>query len=199
MPRQTVFEPYFTSKEAGKGSGMGLAVVHGLVETFGGYIRVKSEPEQGTVFRLYFPVLAQTVIASDREEKEAIPTGRERLLLVDDEQHILDIYTQVLEGLGYRVLAVSNGAEGLEAFKASPESFDAIITDQTMPRLTGAELASAVLEIRPEIPILLCTGYSSALSEEKAFELGIRTYLQKPVQRAELATAVRQALDQKGA
>jgi PAS domain S-box-containing protein len=193
---ERIFEPYFTTRDVGKGSGMGLAMVHGIVRGCGGFIRVKSMPGQGSSFRLYFPVLAGETAAGVAEEEQApIPTGRERILVVDDEESLVEMYQAILEQLGYAVTVHSSSEQALAAFQASPENFDLVITDQAMPKLSGSELATRLLAIRPTIPILLCTGYSSIISEENAAALGIAKYIAKPIRMKELAETIRETLD----
>jgi CheY-like chemotaxis protein len=194
-----IFEPYFTTREVGKGSGMGLAMVHGIVHGGGGFIKVASTPGQGSSFRIYFPVLAGEVGAAEEsapEEAAPIPTGHERILVVDDEESLVEMYQAILEQLGYAVTVHSSSEQALATFQAAPESFDLVITDQAMPKLSGAELAKKLLAIRPTIPILLCTGYSSIISEENAAELGIARFIAKPIGIRELAETIRETLDQ---
>ncbi|WP_319549226.1 ATP-binding protein [Desulfogranum marinum] len=193
---KSIFEPYFTTKEFGKGSGMGLAIVHGIVKSFGGHIHVKSEQGKGSEFYIYFPVVSKSPVPFDSEAKKTILTGSETILVVDDEKNIVVMYKEILEELGYTVVSTTSSKAGLDAFRASPEKYDVIITDQTMPHLTGEELAIEMLKIRPEIPIILCTGYSSILSEKKAQEIGIKKFMMKPVTRKKIAIAVREVLDQ---
>jgi two-component system cell cycle sensor histidine kinase/response regulator CckA len=192
---ERIFEPYFTSKEIGKGSGMGLALVHGIVQGCEGFIKVESELGKGTTFHIFFPAMEEKATEVPEEQREELPKGNERILAIDDEEIIVDMYRDTLERLGYRVTAYHNGEEALREFQSSPASFDLIITDQTMPHLTGADLAEKILQIRPDIPIILCTGHSAAISEEKAKEMGIERFVMKPVSRQELAIMVREVLD----
>ncbi|OKY76436.1 MAG: hypothetical protein BM485_04155 [Desulfobulbaceae bacterium DB1] len=193
---QRIFEPYFTTKEIGKGSGMGLAVVHGIVQRCGGFITVESSPGQGSTFTVFFPAIAEeSNIAVEVRQPEPLPTGRERLLIVDDEAGIAGMYKMTLERLGYDVTAKTDSKETLELFRSFPGNFDLLLTDQTMPHLSGFELAEEVLKIRPDIPIILCTGYSSRITEEKAVQLGIKRFAMKPVERKVLAKMVREVLD----
>jgi PAS domain S-box-containing protein len=191
---ERIFDPYFTTKEIGKGTGLGLSVVHGIVKSHKGHIAVYSEPDKGSVFHIYLPLIedkADTKIIS----KEAIPGGKERILLADDEIQIIEMMTYVLENLGYTISARTSSLEALEIFSSSPQSFDLVITDMTMPNMTGLELSEELMRIRPDIPILLCTGFSERVTEEKIKEAGIRELLMKPAPVKEIADAVRRILD----
>ena len=196
--RQRIFDPYFTTKDFGKGSGMGLAVVHGIIQSCGGMVRVESAVNEGTTFYVYFPV---TEVAAEEvaEQTAAWPTGSERILLVDDEPSIVDIGERWLTRLGYQVTAMGSSVEALDAFRRDPQAFDLLISDQTMPVLPGSELAKEILKLRPDFPIILCTGFSSMVSESVAEEIGIRKYLMKPLRGSELAQTVRQVLDEQQA
>ncbi len=193
---ERIFEPYFTTKEVGKGTGLGLAVIHGIIYDYHGFIRVKSEPGQGTTFYVHIPALQQEISTThETEPTEPLPTGTERILVVDDENMIVDMNKTVLERLGYKVSATTESLDALEKIRTDPDQFDLIITDQTMPNLTGAELAQKIMKIKPNMPIILCTGYSSVLTEEYALAIGIKKYARKPVNRTMLAQLVRQVLD----
>ena len=192
-----IFEPYFTTKPVDKGTGLGLAVVHGIVEDCNGCIRVESKPGQGTTFCVYFPALGDNVaMVSEEDLPESGPTDGQRILLVDDEAMIIKLNKTILERLGYKVSTATNSLDGLERIFMDPHGFDLVITDQTMPAMTGVELAQRILDIRPDLPIILCTGYSAILSEEDALAVGIKKYLKKPVNRAELSKAVQDVLEQ---
>ncbi len=191
-----IFDPYYTTKEIGKGTGMGLSVVHGIVKRNSGGIRVESELGEGTVFEIYFPALEK----SSEEEKEPngeIKGGAERILFVDDEESMVNLNRQRLERLGYQVKSTTKPVEALKWFKADPDQFDAIITDMTMPRLTGDRLAREVLKIRPKTPVIICTGYSERMSAEKAEALGVHKYIEKPIDLRNLASALREVLEEK--
>jgi CheY-like chemotaxis protein len=201
--RERIFEPYFTTKEQGKGAGMGLSVVHGIVKSHGGAIVVESEAGQGATFRIFFPRATE---AGKREtsrecEETATPSmvGTERILVVDDEEAIVALVKMTLERQGYQVTPFTDSEEALRIFSADPQSFDLVITDQTMPHLPGTELAKALLAIRADLPIILCSGYSSRVSEADVATFGVSRYLMKPVEKAILACAVREVLDQQGA
>ncbi|MDP3028951.1 MAG: PAS domain S-box protein, partial [Deltaproteobacteria bacterium] len=193
---ERIFDPFFTTKGPGEGTGMGLAVVHGAVKKHGGAITVDSEPGKGTAFHVYFPRMERGG-APEAEAAASVPTGSERILFVDDEKVLVEMVKQMLESLGYRVVDRTSSIEALEAFRAQPDQFDLVITDQTMPNMTGETLARELLRIRPDIPIILCTGYSELITEEKAKAMGIRELLMKPVVRAEMARIIRHVLDQK--
>ena len=191
-----IFEPYYTSKEIGKGTGMGLSVVHGIVKRHGGGIRVESELGKGTIFEIYFPALEKTVEEA-KEPEEEIKGGSERILFVDDEESMVNLNRQRLERLGYQVKSTTKPLEALEWFKADPGQFDAIITDMTMPRMTGDRLAAEVLKIRPHMPVIICTGYSERMSAKKAEALGVRKYIEKPIDARNLAAVLRDVFEEK--
>jgi len=187
---ERIFDPYFTTKKVGEGSGMGLSVVHGIVKRHGGGISVISEPGEGTIFHVLFPCI------EDEPEPEVeiaveIPRGKERILLVDDEKAMVDAIQPMIERLGYKVTARTSSIEALEAFRANPDRFDLVITDFTMPNMTGVELAKELLKLRSNIPIILCTGYSEHINEDKAKGYGVRAFLMKPVVLGEIANTIR--------
>ncbi len=193
--QERIFEPYFTTKRLGEGTGLGLATVHGIVKNNDGAIHIYSEPGKGTAFHIFFPFCA---LGEEKLEKSKLNEelrGSERLLFVDDEEQITLFAKMAFEDLGYDVHSHTNSLEALEAFLADPYSFDIVVTDQTMPNLTGGELAKEMLEIRPDLPIILCTGFSEILSKEKARKLGICEYISKPILTNELARAIRRSLD----
>ncbi len=190
-----IFDPYFTTKELGEGTGMGLAVVLGAVENAGGIIRVVSAIGRGTTFDLFFPV-SQIHEDEPADGAEIIPMGRERILFVDDEAPIVKHSTRMLGKLGYQVQAMTGSRDALEAFRSAPDAFDLVITDLAMPDISGDVLASRLLRIRPDIPIILCTGFSKKMTESQAAELGIRAFVMKPLVKYELANVIRKVLDQ---
>jgi CheY-like chemotaxis protein len=191
-----IFEPYFTTKEKGKGTGLGLAVIFGIVKEHGGHIRVHSKPGQGATFRVYLPV-------TEKEEgpvrsgagQDARISGSESILLVDDEEELLRAEKELLEELGYSVRAFTNPVKALEAFRLNPGGVDIVITDMTMPGITGLELAKKIMGFKPGQPVILCTGYSDLINREKAISEGIREYLEKPVDIKELARLIRTTFD----
>jgi PAS domain S-box-containing protein len=192
--RDKIFDPYFTTKGIGKGSGMGLSIVLGLVASYGGLVTCESEWGKGSTFRVYFPAHAET--PAQQEVKDVLlPRGKERILFVDDEAVIAEMGRTMLESLGYQVQAVTCSMEALALFQSNPFAFDAVITDLTMPRMTGTLLAEQMLHIRPDIRILLCTGYSSTISEEKAKSMGIQAFATKPLIMKDLAVLLREVLD----
>lgn len=190
-----VFEPYFTTKEQGKGTGLGLAVVHGIVKTCHGDIKVYSEVGQGTTFKIYLPLLKETVEKQSLQAVQTYPTGTEHILLVDDEKMIVEIATLILEGLGYLVTSRLNSVEALELFKTNPDAYDLVITDLTMPQLTGDQLAREMVAISPAIPIIICSGFGERVKLEQAKAIGVREILMKPITVAEIAHKVRLVLD----
>jgi signal transduction histidine kinase/CheY-like chemotaxis protein len=190
---ERIFEPYFTTKEQGKGTGLGLAVVHGIVKRNGGTVAVRSELGRGTAFHVYFPLISEGNETTTPEDQPP-PPGSERILVVDDEAPITGMLEQMLTRLGYAVTVRTASPEALELFREDPNRFDLVLTDMTMPGMSGIQLARALLEIRPDLPILLCTGFSEIVSEQEARAAGIRAYLMKPVVRSQLARAIRAAL-----
>lgn len=190
-----IFDPFFTTKEKGKGTGLGLAVVHGIVKQHRGEITVVCDPIQGTTFHIYIPVIDEEWQPPEQEKLEAIPQGSgERILLVDDEAVLSNMLQKILESIGYSVVAFTSSIEASEAYEKNPDGFDLLITDMTMPEMTGVDLSRKLLSLRPDLPIVLCTGFSEAINEEKARSYGIREYLKKPVDKHILAKAIRKAL-----
>lgn len=194
-----LYEPYYTTKEQGEGTGLGLAMVHGIVDSCGGFLQVKSKLGEGSSFRVYIPVHGKSVDRRtvDEEVKEPLPVGTEHVLLVDDEISLCDIGKAFLSGLGYQVSSRTESLEALELILEDPDRFELIISDQTMPKMTGVELYQAVRKIRPSLPFILCTGYSSTVTESNIPE-GIRRYIRKPLTMRMLAKHVREVLDGKG-
>jgi len=192
---QKIFNPFFTTKAVGKGTGMGLSVVHGIVAGMGGAVRVYSEPGKGTQFYVYFPVEKNSFVKHSVQTHEAIQGGIERILLVDDEDAIIIMEKLMLERLGYQVTSRTSSIEALEAFRDRPDKFNLVITDMAMPNMSGDKLSAELTKIRPDIPVLLCTGFSETMSEEKAASLGIKGFLLKPIVMKDLAQKIREVLD----
>ncbi len=192
---ERIFDPYFTTKEKGKGTGLGLSVVHGIVKSHNGHISVSSKPEVGTAFNVYIPMIETDSSPQEKKPDGLLRGGNERIMLVDDEKQIIEMETQMLERLGYRVTALTSSPEALEIFSSNPGNFDLVITDMTMPEITGMELSRNFMLIRPDIPIILCTGFSEIVTEEKAKSIGIREFAMKPVLRSKIAKIIRQILD----
>jgi nitrogen-specific signal transduction histidine kinase/ActR/RegA family two-component response regulator len=193
-----VFEPFFTTKGPGKGSGLGMAVVHGIMKSHDGAVSIQSEVGKGTSVFLYFPVQAAELPDAPSVKKPPLPTGHgERILLVDDESDLVMIGTRMLQHLGYHVTAFTSAKEALAAFTGQPDGFDLVITDLTMPGMTGINLADALLEVRRDIPILLATGYIEESVRDQASLLGFREILVKPVSTEALAQTVQRILNKK--
>lgn len=192
---QSIFEPYYTTKEQGKGTGMGLASVHGTVKKYGGAINVESRVGEGTVFTVLLPATKKRK-PTKPYQPEALPQGKERILFVDDEFPIVKMVSQLLERLGYSVTTRTSSVEALELFQAKPDDFDLVVTDMTMPNLTGDKFAVELMKIRRDIPVILCTGYSKRISDETASEIGIKAFAYKPMVKADLAKTVQKVLDE---
>ena len=192
---ERIFEPYYTTKAQGKGTGLGLSVIHGIIKNHGGDIGVASQIGRGSTFTIYLPVIDDIGIVSDPVETVATTQGNESILLIDDEKQIIDIEQQLLERLGYKVTSKTDSKEALEEFAALPEKFDLVITDMTMPKMSGDQLARKILDIKPDIPVILCTGFNETITEEKALAMGIDRFIMKPIVKDELANAIRTVLD----
>ena len=193
---EKIFDPYFTTKDIGKGTGMGLSIVHGIVKSYQGFITCHNQPASGAVFCIYLPVLDRGVLP-ETETDVSVPTGTERILYVDDEPMLLKMAELMLSRLGYKVTVYTNSEHALSAFEKQPDDFDLVITDQTMPDITGIELAEKIMRIRPQIPIILCTGFSKTVSEETARSAGIKGFALKPLVKKELALLIREVLSQR--
>ncbi|MCP4746719.1 MAG: PAS domain S-box protein [Desulfobacteraceae bacterium] len=191
----TIFEPYFTTKKTGEGSGLGLSVVHGIVKSYGGDITVSSKIGKGTDFTIIIPAMKISPHSKDTIEAEDLPTGRENILMVDDEQDIVEMANQFLRRLGYHVTVSTSSLDAYQLFLKNPDHFDLVITDMTMPGMTGDKLASELIKINPDIRIILCTGYSKRINEQRAQKIGIRSFAYKPLITTDLAKLVRKVLD----
>jgi CheY-like chemotaxis protein len=193
--QKRMFEPFFTTKEQGQGTGMGLAVAYGIVKAHNGVIEVESEVGKGSMFTVLLPQYDVLSTKEQEEETSLACPRKERILFIDDERAVVEITKTVLERLGCHVTAFTDASEALNAFIEHPDSFDLIITDQTMPGMTGTALAKEALDLRKDIPIILCTGYSETVSPKKAKEVGIRELIMKPLTKQEIAEAIRRVID----
>jgi CheY-like chemotaxis protein len=192
---ERIFEPYYTTKEQGKGTGLGLSVIDGIVKNHGGDITVSSRPGKGSSFHVFLPLITEKDEETKANSSSEIAGGNEHILLVDDEEPIVALVQQMLEHLGYTVTAFTDSQEALKAFTGHPDDFDLVITDMTMPHITGDRLAQKLIDIKPDIPIILCTGFNETITEEKALSMGIQKFVMKPVVKSELASAIRAVLD----
>ncbi len=198
MDRETsdrIFDPFFTTKDVGEGTGLGLSVVHGIVRSHGGEITVYSEPGVGTTFHVYIPQ-SEGEVEEETAEEKAIETGEERVLFVDDDEEVAQVAGRMLRRLGYDVTVHTSSLEARDTFRHNPGRFDIVITDQTMPKMTGVELAKELLSIRPDLPIILISGFSQMFTAEKVKSVGIREFIMKPIVAAELSQAIRRALEE---
>ncbi len=193
--KERIFDPYFTSKKEGKGTGLGLAMVHGIVKGYKGNILVETELGKGTDFYIYLPMADKLLTEPAALINKTLPRGHEHILIVDDEKLIVTMEQKILENLGYQVTARTSSIEALEIFRAQPQKFDMVITDLTMPDMTGKVLSKKLLEIRSNLPIILCTGFSKSMTEENVESLGIKGFLVKPIIINDLAMLIRKILD----
>jgi CheY-like chemotaxis protein len=189
-----IFDPFFTTKEPGVGTGMGLAVVHGIVKSLGGAVTVQTDVGKGSTFRVYMPATDQEELM-DAEAEFSLLGGKERILFVDDERQIVTAAAEMLQRLGYDVLGTTQAMEALNLFQINPFDFDLVITDMTMPKMTGDKLAKEILAIRGDVPVIICTGFSAKLTEERAREIGISAFVMKPFGIADMARTIRKVLD----
>jgi len=195
---ERIFEPYFTTKQVNAGTGMGLSVVHGIVKNHGGGISVASEPGKGTTFHVFLPII-EIGVTKEVKTSQDLPRGTERILYIDDEKPMVDAIKPMLERLGYEVTARTSSIESLETFRSNPFRFDIVITDQTMPNMTGIQLARELRQIRPDILIILCTGYSEWVNEENVRQMGISAFVMKPIVMREIEKTIRNLFDNKDA
>ena len=191
-----IFDPYFTTKCHGKGTGLGLAVVYGIVKEHGGGIKVNSEIGKGSTFDIYLPLMKKSIDSESISEPEECQRGNERILLVDDEESIAKLEKQMLDRLGYKVTSRLHSVEALEAFRANPSSYDLVVTDMSMPNISGDELARKIKSIRSDVPIIICTGFSERIHVDSFEQIGIDALLMKPIIKSELAKVVRKVLDE---
>jgi CheY-like chemotaxis protein len=191
-----IFDPFFSTKAPGKGTGLGLSVVYGIVKDHNGAVEVFSEPDKGASFSVYLPLLEASE-ESEAKEGEPIASGNERILFIDDEPVLVTTGEQVLSSLGYQVTAMRSNIEALEVFHKNPQNFDLVITDMIMPGMTGLELATIMLDIRRDIPIILSTGYCESVTEEKVKSLGIRRLMMKPFSKKSMAKVITEVLENK--
>ncbi len=192
---EKIFDPYFTTKEKGRGTGLGLSVVSGIVKSCGGEITVNSIPGKGTGFDIYLPVTEEESDISEEVSAEPLRKGTEHILIVDDQDSIIRVQKNILEQLGYHVTALYSSTEALETFRANPDKFDLVVTDMTMPDITGDQLAKELINIRNDIPVIICTGHSDLISEEKATAMGARGFIMKPVTKKQFAGVVQKVLE----
>jgi CheY-like chemotaxis protein len=190
-----IFDPYFSTKKPDGGTGLGLSVVFGIVKSHGGIIDVDSMVNQGSTFRILFPAIKKAATDQADDYSASAECGNERILFVDDELLLTKMAKQTLESLGYHVQTKTNSVEALESFQAGPDDYDLIITDMMMPHMTGDHLASEILKIRPDVPMIICTGFSERIDKEEARDLGFKAFVRKPWRKTELAGAIRRALE----
>jgi CheY-like chemotaxis protein len=189
-----IFEPYFTTKGPEEGTGLGLAIIHGIVKSYEGWIAVESSPDTGTAFFIYLP-LVDGEVATGEDEKSEMKRGKERVLFVDDEEAAITAMKKILTRLGYIATTSNSSRDALKIFKENPSGFDILITDMTMPAMTGLQLVREVRAIRPDMPVILCTGYSDQIDDQKAEMAGVNEFLIKPLSMYDIAGAIRRALE----
>jgi PAS domain S-box-containing protein len=199
MPQEIldrVFEPFFTTKAKGEGTGMGLSVVHGIVRNFGGMITAGSEPGKGSTFSVFLPTIEHACDSDGTQAQPAPMGGKGHILFIDDEPSMVKVGRLILESLGYQVTTQTDGSEALEQIKAQPDRFDLVVTDMTMPKITGDKLARAITAIRPKLPVILCSGFNTPLDEQNGAAMGIQAYIPKPFLKEQLARTIKAVLDQ---
>ncbi len=192
--RERIFEPYFTTKGSTGGTGLGLAMVHGIVTGYGGAVKADSVKGKGSIFQVYLPRNDHLQGIPESVPSKVLPRGSERILLVDDEVALVNTSEMMLRSLGYEVVTTTDAIEAMDVFRTHPQRFDIVITDQTMPKKTGAALSKELMVVRPDIPIILCTGYSDTITSEEAATMGIKEFLMKPLNRRQLAESIHKVL-----
>ena len=190
----SIFDPYFTTKDVDKGLGMGLAVVYGIVKKHDGAIYIKSQLGFGTTAEVLFPI-TDDLPETDSQAHDDLPVGTETILLVDDEPSLVKMVSQMLEKQGYSVVGKTNSTGALKTFEQEPDNFDLVISDMAMPEMPGDKLVVDLLKIRPDVPIILCTGHSDRIDEQRSKDLGVADYSMKPYERKDLIKRVRKVLD----
>jgi CheY-like chemotaxis protein len=191
--KKRIFDPFFTTKEKGKGTGIGLSLTHDIIKNYRGALTVQSEPGKGATFTVYLPV-AEEPSFLESKTAEHLPTGHEHILFIDDEDALADLGKQMIESLGYRVTSRVNSLEALRLFESQPEVFDLVITDLIMPDMTGDELIKKIHQMRPNIPVILVTGFTDRMTPERAADLGVTRLAIKPIVIKDMARFIRQAL-----
>jgi PAS domain S-box-containing protein len=195
--KDKIFEPYVTTKDVGKGSGLGLSVVYGIVQNYNGGISIEGDSIKGTIINIFFPITRKVGVSEEFKENSDLPLiGNEHILFVDDEKSIVKLGVRALGNLGYTVTGINNSIEALQVFKSNPDNFDLVITDMAMPEMMGSQLAKKILNIRPDTPIIICTGYSEKLDTLKARKLNVKASIDKPILMEDLTAKVREVLDQ---
>lgn len=192
-----IFDPFFTTKQPGEGTGMGLSVVYSIVKNYGGAVTVQSEVGKGTEFSVYLPLLTGKLDNQEAKSNESVSGGKECILFVDDEVMLVELGKSILTGIGYDVVGRTSSVEALELFRTCPERFDLVVTDMTMPNMTGIELAKKLMQLKPGIPIIICTGFSEAITAENVKSTGVKDLIMKPFVRRQIAESIRRTLDKK--
>jgi len=190
--KERIFDPFFTTREVGEGTGMGLAVLHGIVVDHNGVIDVHSKPGKGSIFRIYFPKIVVRENSSEKNSLINLPTGSETIIFADDEEDIVKMHTEMLEYLGYTVIPATNGEQVLSYLENHLQEIDLVITDQTMPKMTGLELADKIQGLRRDLPVILCSGYSETVFDKATKQAGINKFLAKPLKMKDLAVTIHQ-------
>jgi len=190
-----IFEPFFTTKDKGHGTGLGLSVVHGIVQSMKGFIHVTSEKGSGTLVRVFLPIVDEILLPSEGIGDISVTGGNEHILIIDDEKTILKIEERILTTIGYGVTPFSSSLKALDHFRSNSEDFDLVISDMTMPEMLGDKLALELLNIRPDIPVIICSGYSENASKESLSAIGVDGFISKPLLKHEFTSKIRSVLD----